>query len=71
MSRWLEEIDGQYAETLADPDRCRFMLNDLCCYKPSDYVGSYPTEEECEGCPYFRKETMEEGEEIWRSRTES
>lgn len=54
MSRWIERLpDGGYKDTLADPDECRHMYNEVCCHEDSPCLADYPGYEYCRQCKLF------------------
>lgn len=58
MSRWIEEMeDGKLKEEIADMDECSWMYNEVCCNDKSPHCADFPSEEICEKCPLFKKET--------------
>lgn len=63
MSRWIETGEDEhgryYIESLADPDGCRWLVNEVCCNADNqEMVADFPFEEDCtkEKCPYFEAE---------------
>lgn len=57
MSRYIEEKAGEYIITLADPDACHHMYNEVCCNDRSPMLGGWDYGY-CEYCPLFEKEDM-------------
>ena len=61
MSRYIEQNpDGTLAETLADPDQCAWMFNEICCNDQSEHLADWPPEGYCEHCPFYAPEDMKE-----------
>ena len=57
MSRWLEEIDGEYREEIADLEQCKHLINEVCTNPDSDQCCDFPHYEYClYRCLYFAKE---------------
>jgi len=57
MSKWLElDADGNYHESLAFPDECKHKINEVCCEAQSELVADFPSEEDCERCPFYEEE---------------
>lgn len=58
MSKWIDEnTDGTIETTIADPEGCAWMYNEICCNDQSEYVADWPPEEYCPTCPLFKPET--------------
>nr|DAH34049.1 MAG TPA: hypothetical protein [Caudoviricetes sp.] len=58
MSKWMKETEnGQYEETIADADGCKYMYNEVCCNDQSEWCCSYPGEY-CKACKLFEPEDM-------------
>lgn len=63
MSKHIDQReDGTLEVTMADPNLCAWMYNDVCCNRDSDEVCNWPTYEYCENCPFFAPEDEEEAE---------
>ena len=67
MSRYIDtdiKEDGKgrwYLETLADPNACRYLINDVCCNADAkDMVADFPDADYCATCRYFTRETRDE-----------
>lgn len=57
MSRYLQkDIHDDWVEMLDDPDRCRLLIDDVCCCHKSEFCADFPDEEDCKECPYFEAE---------------
>lgn len=60
MSRYIEQDKhGNYTETIASMNECRWMYDDCCCNHDSDCVADYPDEETCKRCKLYEKENGE------------
>ena len=71
MSRWIEtgkdERGRFYLETLADPDGCKWLMNEVCCNADNkEMVADFPFAEDCtaDRCPYFEPETQEDKDRL-------
>ena len=72
MSRWIETdftTQGRryYTEKLDNPDRCRWLTNEVCCNGDNiDMRGDFPNQSRCVegGCPYFEPEPPDELEKL-------
>ena len=57
MSRWIEKLpDGTYHEGIADPGKCRWMYDEVCCNDKSPCAGDFADEDDCDYCGLFEKE---------------
>lgn len=57
MSRWLEKVDGEYREEIADLEQCKHLINEVCTNPDSDQCCDFPHYEYCTYCcPCFTKE---------------
>lgn len=63
MSRYIDEktVNGckQYIVTLADPNKCKYIYNDVCCNDKSGFVADFVDEDDCDCCGLFEKEDGE------------
>ena len=71
LSRQIEsgkdERGRYYIETLVDADRCRYLIEEVCCNADNrEMVADFPFEEDCneKRCPYFVAEKPEEIEAL-------
>ena len=62
MSKWADEKDGKVILSIADPQGCNNMYNQICCDERSDHLRESPGEDECHRCEYFE---MEDGNIDW------
>lgn len=57
MSKWMNlDNDGNRIVSIASMEQCKNMYNEVCCAGESEYVGDYPSDADCKGCPFFEKE---------------
>lgn len=59
MSKFVDEKDGEYIITLADPDACSHMMNEVCCNEKSPALDNWDYGF-CKICPWFEREEMTE-----------
>lgn len=58
MSKWIstEKAGGgaeRIVETMADPERCKHMYNEVCCNEKSQFYGEALFSKDCEMCSLF------------------
>lgn len=60
MSKWIEEnLDGTLQTTIADPEGCAWMFNEVCCNDQCEELREFVTQEYCDTCPLFTPEEEE------------
>jgi len=48
--------DGEQIETIEDMNKCKHLVNEVCCEGYSEHVADFPREEDCAQCVFFQKE---------------
>lgn len=57
MSKYLDQNpDGTLEETIADPEECAWMFNEICCNDESPHCCEWPPTDYCDTCPLFAPE---------------
>ena len=61
MSLYLQQsIDGKWVQMLDDPEKCRLLIDDVCCCRESEYCADWPPDGYCSKCPHFEAEEVTE-----------
>lgn len=61
MSKWLNQNeDGTLEETIADPEQCVWMFNEVCCNDQCEERAEFVTEDYCQRCYFFTPELEKE-----------